>query len=122
MANIDHVNVGTTPYGFDAAALEGRDLDGVMSEVGYHDIIKVTLPGITSLPITFDVTGMTADHEPVQEGFALVTPASSMDGEWTYTSGSGTLAIAGTFSGSTSTTIEVTMGIPDNKQTGTAQS
>lgn len=125
MGNLKGLYIGTIPYGLNADFLEGKDLEEVMSDVvdtiGYHDIIKVTLPGITSLPKTFAVTGMTADHEPIQEGYALVTPSSSMGSVWEWTSGNGTLQISGTFSGSTSTSVQITMGIPDNKVTGVAQ-
>lgn len=122
MANIDHVNVGTTPYGFDAAALEGRDLDGVMATVGFHHIIIAELPGITSLPATFAVEGITAAHELTQKRVADVDPGSSMADEWGYSTGAGTVTITGTFSGSTSTTVTATFGIPVNKVIGVLQS
>lgn len=92
-----------------------------IESIGFHDMIKVTLPGITSLNKTFTVTGMTANHELIQDGFALVEPESSMGSNWTLVPGSGTVQVQGTFSGSTSTTITATFGIPDNKVTGVAQ-
>lgn len=92
---------------------------------GWHssdgDRIEVVLDGITSLPKTFSVPGITADHKLIQEGDAYVSPRSSMADGWTLTAGNGTITVSGTFSGSTSTTIIATMGIPNKTVTGVAQ-
>lgn len=92
-----------------------------IENVGFHSMKVVTLAGITSLPKTFTVQGITADHKLIQEGSAYVSPRSSMANGWTLTSGNGTVTVSGTFSGSTSTTIIATMGIPDSTVTGVAQ-
>ena len=91
------------------------------SWVGMHSIIKVTISGITSLPVTVSgMTGVTAQHELAVEGWGLVTPSSSMGNDWTVTCNDDSVTISGTFSGSTSTKAEFTIGIPDNKLTKTA--
>lgn len=85
-------------------------------DIGFHDIRRFKLTGITSLPKTFSgATGVTANHELVVDGFARVSPSGSMGSEWSVTCGSGTITLNGTFSGSTSTTVIVTVGIPDHE-------
>lgn len=98
-----------------------QELQAQVNAIGFHNVIKVSLPGINSLPKTFNVAGMTVDHESLMDGVGLVTPSGSMGNDWTLVPGNGTLQVTGTFSGSTTTTISVTMGIPDNKVTGVAQ-
>lgn len=90
-------------------------------DAGFTNMIEVTMAGITSLPKTFTATGITANHELVQNGFALVTPSSSEGSDWTLTPGNGTITVSGTFSGSTSTTIEATFVIKKNKVNAVAQ-
>lgn len=92
-----------------------------IENIGFHSLKVVTLAGITSLPKTFTAQGITADHKLIQEGSAYVSPRSSMADGWTLTTGNGTITVSGTFSGSTSTTIIATMGIPDSTVTGVAQ-
>ena len=85
-------------------------------DIGFHDIRRFKLTGITSLPKTFSgATGVTANHDLVVDGFARVSPSGSMGSEWSVTCGSGTITLSGTFSGSTSTTVIVTVGIPDHE-------
>lgn len=85
-------------------------------DIGFHDIRRFKLTGITSLPKTFSgATGVTANHDLVVDGFARVSPAESMGSEWSVTCGSETITLSGTFSGSTSTTVIVTLGIPDHE-------
>ena len=92
-----------------------------IENIGFHAIKIVIMAGITSLPKTFAAQGITADHKLIQEGSAYVSPRSSMANGWTLTSGNGTVTVSGTFSGSASTTIIATMGIPDSTVTGVAQ-
>ena len=92
-----------------------------IENIGFHAIKTVIMAGITSLPKTFAAQGITADHKLIQEGSAYVSPRSSMANGWTLTSGNGTVTVSGTFSGSASTTIIATMGIPDSTVTGVAQ-
>lgn len=91
------------------------------SYVGMHDIYKLELTNITSLPVTITgLAGITAQHEAVVEGWGLITPRSSAGSTWEYTCGDGSITITGTFSGSTATTVNVSVGIPDNKITVSA--
>ena len=111
----------TTAEAWTAGHWTATTIADELEKIGFHDLIVVTLPGITSLPKTFNVTGITSDHELVQEGFGYVSPASSLGSDWNINTGSGTVQVTGTMSGSTSTTIKVTMGIPNKKITGVAQ-
>lgn len=91
---------------------------------GWHssdgDKIEVVLDGITSLPKTFTCAGVTSAHELDQDGFAMVTPESSMGSAWTLTSGTDTVTVSGTMIGSTSTKVVATLSIK-RKVTGIAQ-
>lgn len=102
----------------DVAPPEG----GVSSEyIGSHSIIKVTLTDITSLPVTFTgLTGVTAQHEALVENYGVITPKSSANGDWSFTCGTESVTIDGTFNGSTPTTVKLTLCIPDNKITASA--
>ena len=91
------------------------------SYVGMHDVYKLELTNITSLPVTITgLTGITAQHEALVEGWGLITPRSSAGSTWEYTCGDGSITITGTFIGSTATTVNVSVGIPDNKITVSA--
>lgn len=77
--------------------------------------LVVTTPSFSSIPsggITWNATGVTANHELEQDGYALVTPSSSMGGDWKITTGAGTVKLTGTFVGSTATTIKMTLKVP----------
>lgn len=101
-------------------ALEGYAVSeaSVAESVGMTDIKVVTMSGITSLPKTFTVAGITSSHELVIPGYAYVSPSSSMGSDWNLTSGTNTVTISGTFSGSSSTTVIATFGVPQSKITG----
>ena len=90
---------------------------GVVSEIGFHAIEKIKLTDITALPVTITgLTGVTAWHEGLVDKICGgVTPSSSMGSDWTYVCGDGSITVNGTFSGSNLTTIDLTIGIPDNK-------
>lgn len=89
--------------------------------IGAHNIIKVELNNITSLPVTFTgMTGVTPQHEALVAGYGSVTPKSSLGGDWTVTCGDETVTISGTFVGSTATTVKLTLCIPNNKITKSA--
>lgn len=75
-------------------------------------VTKVTTPSFSSLPQTFSAAGITADYELVQNGFALLSTPSAQGSDWTITTGAGTITIAGTFSGSTATTVTMSLSIP----------
>ena len=111
----------TTAGAWDSSKWTLTTIADEIERIGFHDIIPVTLSGITALPKTFSVPGITADHKLIQEGDAYVSPRSSMAGEWTLETSANQIRVLGTFSGSTSTTIIATMGIPNKTVTGVAQ-
>ena len=89
--------------------------------VGVHSVIKVELTNITSLPVTFTgLTGVTAQHEALIDNYGVITPKSSANGDWSFTCGTESVTISGTFNGSTPTTVKLTLCIPDNKITASA--
>lgn len=87
--------------------------------IGLSDVIKVTTPTFTSLPVTFRADGLTASHELIDNGHAFVSVHSSMGSAWTVTCGTNTITISGTFSGSTATYVEATLGVFENSVTAT---
>lgn len=86
----------------------------------FYDVIEVTLPNVSSSNLSFNVTGITANHEMVQDGYAYLSNPSVVRTDLTLTTGSGTVVVSGTLSGSTN--IVVTFGIKRTKVTGTAAS
>jgi len=89
--------------------------------VGVHSIVKVELTDITELPVTFTgLTGVTAQHEALIDNYGVITPKSSANGDWSFTCGTESVTISGTFNGSTATTVKLTLCIPDNKITASA--
>ena len=82
-----------------------------------HDVIDVTLPNVSSSNLAFSVTGITADHELVQNGFALLSNPSAASGDLTLTTGAGTVTVGGTLTGTTD--IQATFCIKETKETGT---
>ena len=85
----------------------------------FYDVIEVTLPNVSNSNKSFAVTGITANHELVQDGYVYLSNPSVMRSDFTLTTGSGTVVVSGTF-GSGSTNIVATFGMKRTKQTGTA--
>lgn len=83
----------------------------------FRDGIEVTTPPFSSLPVTFNVEGLTTEHDLVQDGYAFVCDAngeplsSAMGSKWTLTPGTGTLTISGTFSGSVAAVVKASFCI-----------
>lgn len=83
----------------------------------FQEGIEVTTPPFSSLPVTFNVEGMTANHDLVQDGFAYVCDVngmplqSAMGSSWEITSGNGTITISGTFSGSVAAVVKASFCI-----------
>ncbi len=75
------------------------------------DVIEVTTPSFSSLPQTYTVSGITANHTLVQDGFALLSNPSAQGSDWTITTAANAVTISGTFSGSTATTVKMTLGV-----------
>jgi len=82
-----------------------------------HDVIDVTLPNVSSSNLAFAVSGITADHELIQNGFALLSNPSAASGDLTLTTGAGTVTVSGTLTGTTD--IQATFCIKETKETGT---
>lgn len=80
-----------------------------------NDVIQVTLEDVSSTNLSFNVTGVTADHELVQEGYAYLSNPDAAGSALTITTGSGTITVAGTLTGTTN--IVMTLGIKTNKVT-----
>jgi hypothetical protein len=115
------VNYSNSTSGLSAttvqAALDEIDgnVDTLAAKVTMTNVYKVTTPSFSSLPQTFTVNGITANHELVQDGFALLSTPSAQGNDWTITTGTNTVTISGTFSGSTATTVTMSLGIPTTK-------
>lgn len=88
--------------------------------IGVSDVIQVTTPTFTSLPVTFRADGLTANHELIDDGHAFVSVPSSMGSSWAVTCGANTITISGTFSGSTATYVKATLFVPQHKVTATS--
>jgi hypothetical protein len=79
------------------------------------DVIQVTLEDVSSSNLSFSVTGVTADHELIQDGSAYLSNPSAAGSDLTITTGSGTITVSGTLTGTTD--IVMTLGIITNKET-----
>lgn len=75
------------------------------------NVYEVTTPAFSSLPQTFTAQGITANHNLVVDGFAFLSNPSAQGSDWTVTTGANTIKISGTFSGSTATTVTMTLGV-----------
>ena len=75
-----------------------------------HACVKVVLSSITSLPKTYTVTGLTANHEVTE--YQLSVP-SAQGSDWTVTTAANSLTLSGTFNGSTATNVTLYLGIPE---------
>lgn len=85
----------------------------------FYDVIEVTLPNVSASNLSFNVTGITANHELVQDGCVYLSNPFAVWSDLTFTTGSGTIVVSGTF-GSGSTNIVATFGMKRTKVTGTA--
>ena len=81
----------------------------------FDKVIEVTLEDVSSNNLSFNVTGITADHVLVQNGFAYLSDPSAIGSDITITTGTGTIIISGTLNGTTD--IIMTLGVITNKQT-----
>lgn len=81
-----------------------------------HDAIEVTLPNVSSSARTFNVTGITADHELVQNGVAYLSNPAAAGSDLTLTTANGKITVGGTLSGTTN--ITATFCIKETKATG----
>lgn len=84
----------------------------------FYDVIEVTLPDVSASSLSFNVTGVTADHELVQQGSAYLSNPYAITSDLNVTTGDGTVTVSGTFVDQTD--IVMTLGIKAAKQTGTA--
>lgn len=80
-----------------------------------NDVIEVTLEDVSSTNLSFNVTGVTADHELIQNGSAYLTNPDAAGSNLTITTGNGTITVSGTMVGTTD--IIMTLGIKLNKVT-----
>lgn len=90
----------------------GANLAAASALTSTINAMVVTTPSFSSLPQTFSAAGITEDYELVQNGFAMLSTPSAQGSDWTITTGAGTIAINGTFSGSTPTTVTMSLTIP----------
>ena len=82
------------------------------------DAIEVTLPNVSDSARTFTVTGITADHKLVQEGYAYLSNPKATGSDLTLTTGADTVTVGGTLTGTTD--IVATFCIKEQTATGTA--
>ena len=83
-----------------------------------REAIEVTLPNVSSDNLSFTVSGITANHELVQDGYAwLSNPYAFKGSGLTLTTGNGSIVVSGTFVGTTD--IKATFCIRDRKVSGT---
>lgn len=82
------------------------------------DAIEVTLPNVSDSARTFTVTGITADHKLVQEGYAYLSNPKATGSDLTLTTGANTITVGGTLTGTTD--ITATFCIKEQTATGTA--
>lgn len=123
IANIsvgDTLTVGTNIQLSDTITEQIADVESAIDanttaiSKGFTDVIEVTTPTFSSLPQTFTATGVTANHTLVQDGFALLSNTSAMGNDWTITTGANSVTISGTFSGSTATSVTMTLGVKNS--------
>lgn len=81
----------------------------------FNDVIEVTLEDVASNNLSFNVTGVTANHVLVQNGFAYLSNPSAMGSDITVTTGNGTITISGTLNGTTD--IVMTLGVITTRAT-----
>ena len=81
-----------------------------------YDVIDVLLVGVDGTTLSFNVTGITADHELIVDGCALLSNPDALSSDLTVTTGAGTVTLAGTFTGTTD--IKMTFGVKNIKRYG----
>lgn len=81
----------------------------------FNDVIEVTLEDVAPNNLSFNVTGVTANHVLVQNGFAYLSNPSAMGSDITVTTGNGTITISGTLNGTTD--IVMTLGVITTRAT-----
>lgn len=81
----------------------------------FNDVIEVTLEDVDPDNLSFNVTGVTANHVLVQNGFAYLSNPSAMGSDITVTTGNGTITISGTLNGTTD--IVMTLGVITTRET-----
>lgn len=74
----------------------------VASAVTEAKVLQIDIASFSSLPQTVNNSAITADHVVVNS--VLGTP-SAQTGDWTVTTGAGTLTVSGSMSGSTTLTL-----------------
>lgn len=84
--------------------------DRMAAAIKRQAVVKVVLSSITSLPKTYTVTGLTANHEVTE--YQLSNP-NAQAGDWTVTTAANSLTLSGTFNGSTATNVTMYLGIPE---------
>lgn len=83
-----------------------------------HDAIEVKLPNVSSSNRSFSASGITADHELIQDGFAYIETPSAVGGVLTLVTGNGSVQVNGTLTGTTN--IKATFCIKGTKVSATA--
>ena len=73
--------------------------------------IEVITPSFSSLPQTFYSPYIKANHEMVENSAILSVP-SAMGSDWEVTCSAGSLTINGIFSGSSATTVKMSLRVP----------
>ena len=86
----------------------------------FKDGIEVTLPNVSDTNRTFAVTGITADHTLVQEGYAYLSNPSAAPSGLQLDTAAGTVTVSGTLTGTTN--IIASLVIKQQSATGTAAS
>ena len=88
------------------------------NSIKISNVIEVVLPNVSSSTRTFNVTGITADHQVIQEGFAYFSNPGAVGSDLTLITSAGQITINGTLTGVTD--INVTMAIIPTAALGTA--
>ena len=81
-----------------------------------RDAYEVTLPNVSSSRRTFAVSGITAEHELIQEGFAYLSNPSAAGSDLVLVTADGSITVNGTMSGTTN--IVATLCIKEQKVSG----
>ena len=84
--------------------------DRMAAAIKRQAVVKVVLSSITSLPKTYTVTGLTANHEVTE--YQLSNP-NAQAGDWTVTTATNSLTLSGTFNGTDATNVTMYLGIPE---------
>lgn len=124
LSGADYDTTGTAPTAMTTAqAQAGTDTtaytvspSNMAAGIKRYACFKAVLNNIASLPKTFTVTGVTANHEVIE---SYLSNGFAQPEDWTVTTAANSITISGDFEGSTATNLILYLGIPESV-TGTS--